>query len=389
MNDDLPQPEPDALAHSQQLQQVIAEQMAVSGGSISFAEFMQMALYAPGLGYYSAALQKFGSGGDFTTAPEISTLFSRCVASQCEEVIAELESADVLEVGAGSGAMAAEILAALQRNESLPNHYYILELSGSLRARQRETIEARVPDLVERVQWIDALPESGFSGVIVSNELLDAMPVDIFYIHDGEIFTRTVAIEEGKFIWQQKPADDDVVEVVRKLEQQLGEPFAEGYCSEINFAARGWVTSMAECLEQGLILQVDYGYPQHEYYHPQRNMGTLMCHYQHRAHADPLLWVGLQDITAHVDFTAVAEAAHAVGLVVEGFTTQAHFLLSLGIEQNLASVEDAGEHMQLAQQLKQLMLPSEMGELFKVIALTKNMDIDLQGFSLQDQRSRL
>lgn len=389
MNDSLPQPDAAAQAHSETLVSRIIDRIGTLGGDISFAEFMQMALYTPGLGYYSGPSQKFGHGGDFTTAPEISALFSQSLAAQCGEVINAMGHADILEVGAGSGTMAAEMLATLKINNCLPDRYFILELSAALRVRQRASIQARVPELLDRVQWIEALPVSGFCGVMVSNELLDALPVEIFCIQQGEVCTRHVAVEEGRFVWLEKPAKQSVVDAVRALEAHLQQPFAEGYCSELNLAARAWISSMAGCLQQGLILQVDYGYPRHEFYHTQRTQGTLMCHYQHRAHSDPLVLVGLQDITAHVDFTAVAEAAEEAGLTVAGFTTQAHFLLSLGIEQRLASLDDINQHMQLAQQLKQLMLPSEMGELFKVIALSKCLDMELQGFGFQDQRSRL
>lgn len=382
----LPAPGPEALAHSERLQALIRDEIQAKGGSMAFSRFMELALYAPGLGYYSGGLHKFGREGDFTTAPETSALFSRSLAVQCAQVLESLDHADILEAGAGSGVMAADILAELERLGQLPGRYFILELSGELRQRQQQTIEQKVPHLLERVQWLDALPLSGFRGVVLGNELLDAMPVQRFLIQAGEVCELHVVLADEGFTYQPRPAPDELTRAVRQLESQLGEPFVEGYESEINLAAQGWLQSISEVLDEGLILFVDYGFPRHEFYHPQRSGGTLMCHYRHRAHADPLILVGLQDITAHVDFTAMAETAQACGLDVLGFTTQAHLLLSLGIEQRIADAEDP---MPLAQQIKQLVLPSEMGELFKAIAFGKKLDLALSGFSFQDQRARL
>ena len=386
MNNTLPEPGVEASAHSERLQAVIRDEIDYAGGSIPFERFMHLALYAPGLGYYSAGLHKFGREGDFTTAPELSALFSQCLAVQCAQVLEALGHADILEVGAGSGIMAAGILAELERLGELPDSYFILELSAELVERQRETIKRHVPQLLERVRWLDALPLAGFRGVVVANELLDAMPVQRFRIEGSEPRALHVKASESGFETVTVAADDKLRDAVLNISEQLGEPFAEGYESEINVAARGWITSIAEFVDTGMVMLIDYGFPQHEFYHPQRNGGTLMCHYRHRAHPDPLALVGLQDITAHIDFTAIAEAAVDSGFDVKGFTTQAHFLLSLGIEQRVAGAADP---ITLAQQIKQLVLPSEMGELFKVMALTRDMDIELQGFVMNDQRGRL
>jgi len=385
----LPEPSQSALEHSNALVNRIHEAIVDAGGEISFAEFMYFALYAPGAGYYSGGLEKFGRAGDFTTAPEISSLFSECVARQCAQVLAELGNADILEVGAGSGTMAANILLALDSCKQLPDRYYILELSAELRQRQAETIKLHCPELFDRVQWLDALPLSGFRGVVLGNELIDAMPVQRFIIEAGQVFEQTVISHGGELQLATRAADDELVETVRKIEVELGEAFPDGYESEINSAADAWVHSIADILESGLVLLIDYGYTRREFYHQQRNTGTLMCHYQHRAHPDVMILVGLQDITAHVDFTALAEVASNAGLSVSGYTTQAHFLLSMGIEQSVAKVTDPSEQMKLTQQIKQLVLPSEMGELFKVIALTKGVEAKLQGFAFQDQRNRL
>lgn len=385
----LPAPSERARQHSDTLVAYIHAEIEKVGGAISFAEFMQHALYAPGLGYYSSGLEKFGEGGDFTTAPEISPLFSQCLANQCAQVLAELGHADILEVGAGSGIMAASILLELEALQQLPDRYYILELSGELRQRQAETIKLHCPQCIERVQWLDALPVSGFQGVVLGNELIDAMPVQRFIIEKDQVLEQTVTSVDGELTLATRAADDKLVAVVRKIETELAEPFPEGYESEINSAADGWLRSISEFLASGLVLLIDYGYTRREFYHQQRNTGTLMCHYQHRAHPDAMSLIGLQDITAHVDFTALAEVAVENGLSVAGYTTQAHFLLSLGIEQQVANVTDVNEQIKMTQQIKQLVLPSEMGELFKVIALTRNIALPLQGFTFQDQRSRL
>lgn len=386
MNTSLPEPDVEARAHSERLQAVIRDEIEYAGGSIPFERFMHLALYAPGLGYYSGGLHKFGREGDFTTAPEMSALFSQCLAVQCAQVLDDLGHADILEVGAGSGIMAAGMLAELERLGQLPDNYFILELSAELRERQRDTIKLHVPQLLDRLRWLDALPLAGFRGVVVSNELLDAMPVHRFRIENGEPRAVHVKASETGFETITEAADDNLRQAVTSLSQQLDEPLAEGYESEINFAACGWIKSVAGFVDAGMVLLVDYGFPQHEFYHPQRSGGTLMCHYRHRAHPDPLVLIGLQDITAHIDFTSITEAAAASGFDVTGFTTQAHFLLSLGIEQRIAGAADP---ITLAQQVKQLVLPSGMGELFKVIALTRGMDIELQGFAMQDQRGRL
>ena len=388
-NAHLPEPNQLAREHSDALVETIHAAITDAGGSMSFAEFMQRALYTPGAGYYSGGLAKFGQAGDFTTAPEISCLFSQCLASQCAQVLAELGHADILEVGAGSGIMAANILLELEDCKQLPDRYYILELSAELRQRQAETIKLHCPQCLDRVQWLDALPVSGFRGVILGNELIDAMPVQRFIIEDGQVREQIVISEEGELCLATRAADDELVAVVRKIEVELGESFPEGYESEINSAADAWLRSISALLESGLVLLVDYGYTRREFYHQQRNTGTLMCHYQHRAHPDAMILIGLQDITAHVDFTALAEVASSDGLVVAGYTTQAHFLLSLGIEQRIAKITDVNEQIKMTQQIKQLVLPSEMGELFKVIAFTRNIETPLQGFSFQDQRSRL
>ena len=355
---DLPPPSAEQLAHSEALQAHIREVMAVEGGRISFARFMELALYAPGRGYYSAGSRKFGEGGDFVTAPEVSSLFSRTLAHQCQEVLSRL-GGDILEFGAGRGVMAADILAELDRLDSLPENYFILEISADLKERQRETIHEKVPQLAERVIWLDALPES-FEGVVLGNEVLDAMPVHRFRIVDGEPHELFVMWDGEHFILDEEAADAALFPRLKVL--QSGFHLVEGYESEINLMAEEWVAGLGEWLKRGVALLIDYGFPRAEYYHPQRSAGTLMCHYRHRAHGDALTLIGLQDITAHVDFTAVAEAAVAAGLSVRGFANQANFLLGCGLTEILADEEgDSRGQLALAAQVKTLTQPAEMG----------------------------
>ena len=401
--DNLPAPDAATQAHSDRLCGLIRDEIEVSGGQITFARYMDLALYAPGLGYYSAGAHKLGQAGDFVTAPELSSLFSRCVARQCQQVLALLGGGDILEVGAGSGVMAADVLAELEMLDCLPGRYFILEVSADLRQRQQQTVATRVPHLASRVRWIDTLfagidtlPVAGFQGVVLANELLDAMPVHVFGVNAPDRYERYVAWDGARqFVWRDGTLsdarlDERIAMLVNEQAHEGGE-FAPGYISEINLAAEDWLRSIAALLKRGMVLLVDYGFPRHEYYHAQRSGGTLMCHYRHRAHPDPLILPGLQDITAHVDFTALAEVASEVGLSVAGFTTQAYFLLSSGLGEMAAASDqtDVRQHLRVTQQVKKLTLPSEMGELFKVMALTRDVDVPLLGFMFQDQRRRL
>lgn len=383
---ELPPPNAAQLAQSEALQAHIRAVMAQHGGRIDFARFMELVLYAPGLGYYSAGSRKFGEGGDFVTAPEVSSLFSRALAQQCREVLARI-GGDLLEFGAGRGVMAADILAELERIDCLPEHYFIMEISADLRQRQRETINEKVPQLAGRVVWLDALPEA-FEGVVLGNELLDAMPVHRFRIHGGEPHELCVMWDGAQFVLDEEPADAALCPRLKALQQEFH--LGEGYESELNLMAEEWVAGLGGWLRRGVALLIDYGFPRAEYYHPQRSAGTLMCHYRHRAHGDALTLIGLQDITAHVDFTALAEAAQAAGLAVRGFANQANFLIACGLAEFLAAEEeDARTQLRLAAEVKTLTQPAEMGELFKVIALSRGWEGGLRGFALRDERSRL
>ncbi len=385
---ELPRPSEEEQAHSELLANHIRQEMARSGGRITFDCFMELCLYAPGLGYYVAGARKFGEEGDFVTAPEISPLFGHCLAKQCAQVFAEIGQGDLLEFGAGTGAMAADILAELERLDCLPQRYLILELSPELRSRQQETLQQRVPGLVHLVQWLDQVPAPGFKGVVLANEVLDAMPVQRFRIESGQVLEQFVCWEGGRFVsfWDMS-VSSGLVQAV----DDLGLGLADGYESELNLRADSWVRELGKLIDVGAIILIDYGYPRAEYYHPQRSEGTVMCHYRHLAHADPLQLPGLQDITAHVDFSAVAEAGVRSGFDVGGFSTQAFFLIGCGLEIMLAKSDpnDVGAHMDLVQQIKRLTLPTEMGERFKVLGLTKNLQQPMLGFSARDQRERL
>ena len=296
----LPEPSADAKAHSQRMQKHLCADIAAQDGWIAFARFMELTLYAPGLGYYAAGAAKFGPAGDFTTAPERSTLFGRCVARQVAQVLRET-GGDVLEAGAGSGKLAGDLLLELEALGTLPEHYFILELSGDLKARQHATLASHAPHLLSKVQWLEQLPQS-LSGVVLGNEVLDAMPVHLLVRQNGAWLERGVSANQAGFAWQDRPI---VNNALLQAAQALDVP--DNYLTEINLAAPAFIASLAERLQRGLLLMIDYGFPHAEYYHPQRDQGTLMCHYRHFAHGEPFFWPGLQDITAHVDFSAIAQ----------------------------------------------------------------------------------
>ena len=382
----LPAPSPDELAHSARLQQVLCEASAESGGCLGFDHYMEMALYGPGLGYYTAGRRKFGQEGDFITAPEISPLFARCIAHALRPVLRVCDAPVVVEFGAGSGKLACELLRALQALDALPERYLIMELSPELRARQQALVREQLHGLSERVEWLDRLPQAGIEGAVVANELLDAMPVHRFRMAESGLEEQCVACEGGELRAGWMPARRPLQEAVDRLGLEL----PSGYISEINLRLQPWIGELGRLISRGAALLVDYGYERRDYYSPDRNSGTLLCHYRHHANTDPLYLPGMQDITAHVDFTAVAEAADSAGLAVSGYTSQAAFLLGCGIEQMLegmAQKQDA-EWFALVEGFKRLVLPTEMGERFRVMALTRGLQTAPEGFT-QDMRFRL
>ncbi len=383
----LPQPSPEAAAHSRALVAAIAGEIGAAGGWISFARFMEMALYQPGLGYYSAGARKFGAAGDFVTAPEMTAYFGRALARQVAQVTAR-SAPHVLEVGAGSGRLAADLLLELERLDALPAHYDILDLSADLRERQRATLAAAAPHLLARVRWLDALPEA-FAGVVVANELLDAMPAHVVAWREDGIVERGVGLDrQGGFTWNERPAAGALLAAAQEIGRQCSLP--PGYESEISLANRAWAGEWGHRLQRGALLLIDYGFPRREFYHQQRGRGTLMCHYRHHAHPDPFYLPGLQDVTVHVDFTAVIAAADAAGLDLLGYASQGQFLLNCGILDLLAAQPaETPDYIRAAGAINKLLMPHEMGELFKVIAIGRGIEQPLCGFASGDQSRRL
>jgi SAM-dependent MidA family methyltransferase len=376
--------------HLARVREYLVEQIAAAGW-LSFERFMDIALYAPGLGYYSAGAQKLGAGGDFTTAPEVSRLFGACVARQCAEVLSVVGTGEILEIGAGSGRLAADILLRLDALGRLPVRYCILDLSADLRERQRRHFARSLPPhLQARVHWLDQPPVDSFDGLIVANEVLDALPVARFRWYADFVEELGVVIEGGRFAWEARPASPALADACRRL-AKAGGAWEDGYVSEYCPRLTAWTQSVTRSLRAGAALWFDYGLPRSQYYLPERHEGTLLCHFRQRAHGDPLLYPGLQDITAWVDYTLLAEAARPAGFTVAGFATQSHFLAGLGIDQemHLMAAGDDTEFARLANQARQLMLPGEMGERFKAMGWLRGLDIPLSGFALQDLRHTL
>ena len=387
--DILPEPPDELKEISRQLVCRIRERIA-SQGPIPFSEYMEMALYEPGLGYYSAGLHKFGADGDFVTSPELGSVFAGCLARQIAEIIDKLGACDILEVGAGSGALAAQLLSSgsgVGIAEGL-GEYRILERSADLRSVQEDTLKDLSPDIVAKVRWEDLPPRTAWKGIILANEVLDALAVERFRIRDGATRQICVDVEGERLRYTEREAPAELAEAVAVLG-----PLPEGYCSEINLQLRAWVAAITERFERGVALFIDYGYPRSEYYLDQRSSGTLMAHYRHRAHPDLLRYPGLQDLTAWVDFTALAQAAHSCGLEVLGYTSQAMFLMGCGIDEVLADLgsEDPAADLALNSEVKKLTHPSLMGERFQVMALGRSWPEErtLRGFSLHDKRHKL
>ena len=377
----LPDPGPDERAHSDRLLQLLRAQIA-SHGPMSFAHYMERCLYAPGLGYYSAGKTKFGEAGDFVTAPELGALFAQCVANAVQPVLAMLgEQSDFLELGGGSGAFAEAALRAFAEAGTLPRRYLILEPSADLRERQQQRLAAALPaELNTRVAWLDRPPEADWRGVLFANEVVDALPTSRFTLRAGEVYEEHVALDgEGRLIRTDRPADALVAGAVRHVERDLGQPFADGYRSEVLPQLPYWVQAVAGSLATGVMLFIDYGYVRREYYLPERSDGTLMAHYRHHAHNDPLHWPGLNDLTASVDFTALAEAGNSAGFGVAAYLPQAQFLLASGLqsafEQAHAQATDDLARHRLAQEVRRLTMPEQMGERFQAMLFARGLDV--------------
>ena len=356
-------------------------------GPLPFDRYMAMALYEPGLGYYVNGLHKFGASGDFVTAPEQGALFAAAIARQVDEVASWLnEDYTLLEPGAGSGALARDLLGALQVK---PQRYLILEPSAALRAVQRATLATLPAELADRVEWIATPPDEPFAGLIVANEVMDALPVAIFETGPDGPLERCVSVRGERLDWVRAAPRPRLAAAVQRLEQGLGRRLPNGYVSEICLDLPGWLDTLTRPLQRGAVLLIDYGYPRAEYYLPERAAGTLVCHYRHRAHFDPFVWPGLTDLSAFVDFSACAEAGAACGLELAGFTTQADFLLAQRTHEAIEAAENERSRLRLAGEFKRLVMPGEMGEKFKLIGFTRGLDQPLAGFVESDQRSRL
>ena len=389
----LPQPDTDSIAHSERVSGHIRGVIEEAGGRIGFAEFMQHALYAPGLGYYNAGATKFGEAGDFVTAPEISPLFAKIIARQSAKILPQIddpEARNVLEFGAGTGALAVGLLKGLEALESLPSRYLILEVSADLRQRQADAIRTALPHYIDKVDWLADFPAS-HKGVVIANEVLDAMPVERFVKSQGHVLRKAVAVSGNDFVWSSEAAAEVLQRAVQDIEQDLGQPLPDGYESEISLAAGDWLSNLAASLEQAFVFLIDYGVSRSEYYAPDRNEGWLRCHFRHHAHSDPLINVGIQDLTAWVDFSRVADAASDHGLQVAGYVTQAMLMLHGGLQQEMRDIADMPTETQieLSRQVKLLTMPGEMGENFKCLGLIKGNIEPPELFTIADRAHTL
>lgn len=387
---DLPYLNSTHQAQSEALRQLIIDAIQQdTTQSISFARFMALALYEPHFGYYTASLNKLGEQGDFVTAPEISPLFAQCLGQQCQEIFGRLGGGDILEIGAGTGKMARDLLLFLEKKGTLPIRYKILEISPDLKQRQQDLLKAQIPHLFPLIEWLDDWPDRPLSGVIIANEVVDALPVHKFLWTEHTIQEMRVAYAENDFTWHYAPLASP--QQTSRLEQLKLNYFNETvrYESEVCLGLSDWMSKLSAALQQGLILIIDYGFPAHEYYHPDRSLGTSMCYYQHRGHSNPFVLVGLQDLTASVDFSLLARHAVETGLDLAGFTSQAAFLINTGLLQHMEECYNAIAAVDINRQVHYLTSPNEMGELIKVIGLTRGRQSTLQGFVQYDKRARL
>jgi len=387
----LPAPEPESREHSEKVAAYIREQIASAGGLISYAEYMHHCLYAPGLGYYTAGTTKFGASGDFVTAPEVSSIFGKVVARQCAELLPQISSPAILELGAGSGKLAVDVLQMLADLDSLPeNGYRILEVSPELRERQQQKLLSEVPELAHKVSWLDQLPKD-FCGIVIANEVLDALPVERFVRHDSGVSQVCVSTDGVSFSLEERDAPEILRAAVATIEESIGQPLEAGYASEVCLAAPNWITDIAAAIREGFVFLFDYGVDRREYYSPERSGGWHRCHFRHHAHDDPLILQGIQDLTSWVDFTTIAEAALENGLDVVGFTAQAQFLIGGGLDQVLAEFAEmpTDAQLRLSAEIKLLTLPSEMGENFKCLGLSRGVPAAPSGFILADRTASL
>lgn len=383
----LPEPDADARAHAARVRAAIVAALDARGGWMPMRDYVTLALYAPGLGYYAAGARKFGEAGDFTTAPEMTPLFGAALASQVAAILAATRSRDIVELGAGSGRLAIDVLRELDRLAAAPSSYAIVEPSPDLRERQRAAVARELPAWASRIAWLDAPPER-VDGAILMNEVLDAIPPDVVARKAGRWYERGVTLDrDGALAVADRALDDPALEAAARERF----PPEGDYASEIPRASEALVEDLGRRLAGGAMLAIDYGFPRREFYHPERSGGTMMAHYRHRATADPFVWPGLADITSHVDFTGVAEAGARAGLGVAGYASQAAFLIGCGILDRLAATGDPASvaYLRAVAPVQALLSPAEMGELIKVIALERGSAIRWPGFSHGDASYRL
>ena len=376
----LPEPPDDLKQLSDALVSLIRAEIR-ERGPIPFSRYMERVLYEPGLGYYSAGLRKFGADGDFVTAPELGPVFAQCLARQAAQVGGALGDWTLLEVGAGTGKLAVDLLAEIEP-DSRPGQYLILERSAHLRAVQHETIKNSGLAQAVSFEWLDQPPQQAWQGVLIANEVMDALPVERFELTAGSVHRLCVAAGENGFEWARKPAPEALAAAVHGITNSLSSPLPDGYRSEVCLMLDDWLKGLTSRMTHGLALFIDYGYPRSAYYAPERPDGTLVCHYRHRGHDDPFFWPGLQDISAFVDFTALAEAAGQCGLEVSGYDSQSGFLIGCGLDQVLAGIESLPDRQRLARaaEVRDLVMPGAMGEKFEVMALSRDLDLPLIGF---------
>jgi SAM-dependent MidA family methyltransferase len=386
----LPQPDELSAEHSVRVRDHIGDKIRGAGGQISFAEFMHEALYAPGLGYYSAGATKFGPDGDFITAPEVSSIFGRILARQAAEVLCEIENGEILECGAGSGKLAEDILIALDELDAMPAAYNILEVSADLANKQQQRLRYAIPQFFDRIRWLSSLPQD-FDGVIIANEVLDALPVERFVQREAGPRQLNVSLDDEGFIWKEVEAPARLKKAVAEIESDLGEALADGYVSEVSLAAPLWIDGLGQSLRQGAIFLFDYGISRREYYAADRSDGWLRCHFRHRAHNDPLIHPGIQDLTAWVDFSSIAGAAVAAGLEILGYQTQSQFLLGGGLDKEMENFVELPleQQVELSGQIKTLTLPGEMGENFKCMGLGRGVSNAPSAFQFADRTQTL
>jgi len=386
----LPPPDELSAKHSARVREHLRTRIGEAGGRISFAAFMQEVLYAPGLGYYNAGSTKFGADGDFVTAPEVSSLFGRVLARQCTEALSAIRSAEMLEVGAGSGKLAMDVLLALEEQDALPAAYNILEVSADLQERQERLLREKAPAIAEKVRWLSRLPER-FEGVIVANEVLDALPVERFVKRESGVFQLCVSLQGEEFKWTEIPATDPLCSAVVEIEAELERPLPIGYTSEVSLASSAWISDLSKSLRHGVAFLIDYGVSRREYYAHDRTDGWLRCHYRHHAHNDPLIYPGIQDLTAWVDFSAIAGAAVRGGMDILGYQAQSQFLMGGGLEAETRGFADLplAQQLELSGQIKTLTLPGEMGENFKCMALGRGEIETPSAFHFADRTQTL